>query len=376
MSLYRKREDYGFSCSSGGQWYACGYGSYFVGCCGSDPCKTGCSKGNLQPASFDEDAYSKFPDANCPSGSEFYTCALNGDTFLGCCKSKPCKAGFCPKSDLEPAYLGDPNIMSQYSATGASTAARSSTATSRSSRSTSTAATTLSSEISSTASPPTSATPESAVVTVESKSDNKPVAAIAGGAAGGGIGLAVIIGLLIYHILHAKRSRKEHSDQVERRLSDLPTIMSEKPSGGAPADDSAPPGYSSPTPGYVYQRSSPPAPPPQSEYDYYNNIHRHELPAGVAALSPTNSIARKPISSHRLSELSGETARISELESPQHSPNPQSPPQSPRSTRLDEPNWMTYPLHSRNHSGQAQAMWISQEGYWRDQPEIRGYPGV
>jgi uncharacterized protein HemX len=63
------------------------------------------------------------------------------------------------------------------------------------------------------------ATAERVTVTSSPAPAEKPIAAIAGGAAGGGVGLAIIIGLLIYYICHAKKSRDKHKDEVEQRLS-------------------------------------------------------------------------------------------------------------------------------------------------------------
>ncbi|KAI2477790.1 hypothetical protein Ptr902_10952 [Pyrenophora tritici-repentis] len=68
------RQDFSPSCPSGGTWWACGYGTYFVGCCARDPCDITCAAGNLYPGAFDPTQYGKFPDATCGTGSKFYTC--------------------------------------------------------------------------------------------------------------------------------------------------------------------------------------------------------------------------------------------------------------------------------------------------------------
>lgn len=49
------------------------------------------------------------------------------------------------------------------------------------------------------------------------------------------MGIAVILGLLIYFILHARKSRNQHKDSLDRRQSDLTMRASEKPDmGGSP----------------------------------------------------------------------------------------------------------------------------------------------
>ncbi|OCK92398.1 uncharacterized protein K441DRAFT_570129, partial [Cenococcum geophilum 1.58] len=73
MLLNHKRQAFRPSCPSGGNWYSCGYGSRFVGCCKSQPCVNNCPAGNLEPASFDPSYYGKFPDQECSAGS-WYTC--------------------------------------------------------------------------------------------------------------------------------------------------------------------------------------------------------------------------------------------------------------------------------------------------------------
>lgn len=56
------------------------------------------------------------------------------------------------------------------------------------------------------------------------QSNGPPVGAIAGGAVGGTVALAVIAGLLIYYFCHAKKSRKGHDDTIARRESDIPAM--------------------------------------------------------------------------------------------------------------------------------------------------------
>lgn len=200
-----KHRDFTPSCPAGGQWYACA-DSKFVGCCASDPCKNDCAAGSLRPASFPKEQYEQFPDASCESGSKFYTCTgTPGGPFWGCCKSNPCEQGGCPDGDLTGAFVNKPKQLEAYSLTGFGMSSTSTTMTSKTA--------TLEARTTSTGTVP------QVTVTASPTPAAKPIAAIAGGAAGGGVGLAIIIGLLIYYICHAKRSRQGHNDEVERRLS-------------------------------------------------------------------------------------------------------------------------------------------------------------
>ncbi|EMF16674.1 uncharacterized protein SEPMUDRAFT_27757, partial [Sphaerulina musiva SO2202] len=68
------------SCPSGGTFYACGDGSKFTGCCGSNPCTVGCPAGWLEPTSFDTSQYGVFADQQCSTGL-FYTCNFTSPPF-------------------------------------------------------------------------------------------------------------------------------------------------------------------------------------------------------------------------------------------------------------------------------------------------------
>ncbi|KAF1830158.1 hypothetical protein BDW02DRAFT_583100 [Decorospora gaudefroyi] len=201
VSGLSRRQEFSPSCPAGGTWWACGYGTFFVGCCARDPCEITCAQGNLYPGAFNPDAYGSFPDATCGTGSKFYTCTA-GDTFWGCCKTNACAQSGCPDGDLEPAILNRDDQRSAYHATGGSTSSTSASSTSlpSSSSSSSTTITTTTS----TTNPP-SPTPSNQT------EKPPPIAAIAGGAAGASFTLAAIIGLLIYYFCYAKnKSRKTH----------------------------------------------------------------------------------------------------------------------------------------------------------------------
>jgi hypothetical protein len=95
-------------CPSGGDWYACTTGTLFAGCCAVDPCSVTCPTRDLYPVHFDPSVYGTFPGMSCPSEFDFYACG-GGDTFLGCCKSNACAQGVrCPDGDLAPAFMSRP----------------------------------------------------------------------------------------------------------------------------------------------------------------------------------------------------------------------------------------------------------------------------
>jgi hypothetical protein len=199
----------------------------FVGCCatfGQDVCALSCAQGNLYPASFTASLHGTFPDASCEAGSNFYTCNGTNPAFLGCCKTNPCASG-CPKNNLTPAFLGTDAKKIAYGALSASS--------SSSPSSTIVTSTTFTSIASGIGTAGAGATTNDAAATVMPKKDGPNVGATAGGVVGGAFVIAVIIGLLVYFFCYAKRSRKGHEENLERRQSDLPamTAAHEKPNG-------------------------------------------------------------------------------------------------------------------------------------------------
>jgi hypothetical protein len=205
---------------------------FFVGCCATNPCGSTCAQGNLFAASFNTAYYGKFPDAQCGSLSKFYTCNFTTPAFLGCCKTGACAStAGCSSDNLAPAYLDSEALRAAYGASGTSStnSVRASSASSSSTRASSSlstatrASSTLSTTTTSVASAAASATTGAAITAIPHK-DGPPIAAIAGGAVGGVLVLAVIAGLLIYYCCHAKKSRKGHEETVARRQSDLPAM--------------------------------------------------------------------------------------------------------------------------------------------------------
>ena len=93
-------------------FYACDYGSRFLGCCNLDSnidsvayvCNNGCPK--QIPASFEAQYYNDISISNCSSGSDWYVCEYTKPAFFGCYKSKACANDTgCPSGDLTSAIL-------------------------------------------------------------------------------------------------------------------------------------------------------------------------------------------------------------------------------------------------------------------------------
>jgi len=102
------------SCPSGKPFYACDYGTRFLGCCtleGVDVCAKGCEPDNLQAANFNQQYYSNITRNDCNitiRAGEWYSCEQTSPPFLGCCASNACMyAGGCPYAQLVPAQLSE-----------------------------------------------------------------------------------------------------------------------------------------------------------------------------------------------------------------------------------------------------------------------------
>ena len=203
------------SCPQGGDWYACTTGPLprFVGCCGSDPCVSGCS--DLKPASLGSLQYGSFPDQGCRPGFKFYTCSMttSSDSFFGCCANNVCSDRNCTGG---PAFLkdGDNPFVASVTTTAA---ASSTTSTIQASTTLSTAASSNPAAVTSTATQGAepSASPMS---TAENSQTNIP--AIAGGTVGGIAALAIIAALLLLRChRNMRHSRKHQSSTIDGWLA-------------------------------------------------------------------------------------------------------------------------------------------------------------
>ena len=195
------------SCPSGGNWYACGSGSNFVGCCTSEPCANSCPDGNLEPASFNSSYYGQFPDQQCPTGSRWYSCAYTDPPFLGCCKSSPC-AGGCPVGDLTAGFLSsNPAVAGAFSPSPAIPSATTATSSSLSARSSS-----------SSTGPPASMSSSKASIT-STTHHSTPIGIIIG-ATVGGIAILVVALLVWYHKRHTLLSRSQSQQRMSAHSTD------------------------------------------------------------------------------------------------------------------------------------------------------------
>ncbi|EMD89985.1 hypothetical protein COCHEDRAFT_1178187 [Bipolaris maydis C5] len=312
MSAYlAARQAFSPSCPSGGTWWACGYGTYFVGCCARDPCDITCAQGNLYPGAFDPKAYGTFPDATCGTGSKFYTCTA-GQTFWGCCKTNPCAQSGCPDGDLEPAILNRDDLRSAYHATGSATT-------------------------SSTSGPSAEA---------KKSDDGVPVGAIAGGAAGGAFAIAAIIGIIVWWLcLRRKKKAKAKAAEHygETNGDGLPVNgMSEfhnKHYRNQSSD--SPPSYTSPNPNHPNGFYNPSTTHTyQHNYDPSVAAHNYTTPQELPISTPTTPQTPAQFRTHKSmyshargpSELSGDEPR-NELDSG----SPASPELSGSSTAVVSP---------------------------------------
>ena len=97
------------SCPAELPFYACDYGTRFLGCCadgaGDEVCATGCD--NVRAATFDGNYYSSVTQNDCnDTGGHilWYTCEGTSPPFMGCCANNPCANG-CRQEDLFAAQL-------------------------------------------------------------------------------------------------------------------------------------------------------------------------------------------------------------------------------------------------------------------------------
>ncbi|KAH7406141.1 hypothetical protein DE146DRAFT_754123 [Phaeosphaeria sp. MPI-PUGE-AT-0046c] len=277
-----------FTCPSGGKWYTCPGGS-FVGCCGVDPCASGCKQGDLQQGGFALADFGTFSDASCEAGSNFWTCAPSASqSFWGCCKSNPCNntpAATCRQGDLTPAFLGSPDKLKAYLGAG------------------------------------------------EGGKKSSSNGAVIGGAIGGGLAAAIIIGVLVFFFCR-RRKRNQKIAHAETGANASTPMMKDGSQDNTNRlstqyGQSPPPTYSSPDPNF-YQSMSPakgnPYQPNQQMYGH-EGAAPQELPAELASPAQ-NRYSELPAESsssgaNRYSELPANAAQATaELESPQTSPRP------------------------------------------------------
>ena len=99
-----RRSDLQPSCPQGGTYYACDYGSRFLGCCTSNPCDKGCPTGGLHVMTFNTQYTLKAAGA-CAAGAQWWRCPNMSSAFIGCCRINACKNNGCPSANLTGAIL-------------------------------------------------------------------------------------------------------------------------------------------------------------------------------------------------------------------------------------------------------------------------------
>ncbi len=102
------------SCPSGKRFYACDYGTRFLGCCteeGVDICVNGCRIDFVEAANFNQQYYGNLTRNDCNTtvaAGDWYTCKDTSPPFLGCCASNACMSqGGCPQDQLVPAQISE-----------------------------------------------------------------------------------------------------------------------------------------------------------------------------------------------------------------------------------------------------------------------------
>jgi hypothetical protein len=171
-SQLSKRHTFSSSCSSREEWYACGSGSRFVGCCTTNPCTSGCAQGNLRSVTFLPSEYATFPDASCGGSSDFFSCLSGNRTFWGCCKSNPCANNqTCPAGDLVPAFMERPEQYRTYLS-------------------------------------------DRSAAKHGHPNKTKYTGARVGGAVGGGLGLSIIVTILLIFLCRRHKQDRKHKDSI------------------------------------------------------------------------------------------------------------------------------------------------------------------
>ncbi|KAG4026904.1 hypothetical protein MFRU_035g00560 [Monilinia fructicola] len=212
------------TCPLGGQWWTCQDQSpTFLGCCLSDPCNgIGCPANDLTAAGMGtgndpndpNNNGTYWPNAGCPNGGAWWTCAEQTPSFQGCCDASgdfnPCHRNGCPLERLHPAafntvpatIVSTVSFKISTSPALSSSKIQSSHLTSSSVTANPTAAAGFTSQ---TVSTHASSTVDATTDSIEQNSHQKlPIAVVLGGALGG----LVVFLLVILALFCVKRRRK------------------------------------------------------------------------------------------------------------------------------------------------------------------------
>ncbi|KAL6812466.1 hypothetical protein J3E69DRAFT_371341 [Trichoderma sp. SZMC 28015] len=209
-----------FSCPRGGSYYVCeDQPTRFVGCCTINPCITSsglCPDNNLEPLSFNPDAYDQIRGQNClDTGYQWYVCRDSSPPFLGCCSQDACMPTGCPSNKLGAASLSSnraqaaPFLSAGSSSSTTTTTTTETTSSTSTSTSTSTTSRTPSTTLSTTASTTASATSTqpAAVSPPAHTHTGLSKGAIAGIAVGAVAGVCILV-LAAFLALRQRRKKK------------------------------------------------------------------------------------------------------------------------------------------------------------------------
>ncbi|MCJ1287214.1 hypothetical protein MMC26_006562 [Xylographa opegraphella] len=290
----------------------------FVGCCtGDNPCAdTGCSAGDLQPASFVPSAYGTFSDQLCNAGSQWFTCVGTNPSFLGCCQSDACASNGCPAQDLTPGILQSvPALNSVYDpvpkpsttspAATSFTSAPVSISMTTSVPTLRTSTTGVSKSTGTLAGAAASSSPSPETDTSQNSSGSH-TAAIAGGVVRGVAVLAFLLAILLWYCRRNVRASRRHMDD-SRAFSGM--------AGLAASDKASHPEKPSPSV-YAYRTPDSVKPPqsaatssPPPAYHYHAKLHNESSP-----MPSFQGLPSRPQSFHRIGIRNQDELHMGETE--------------------------------------------------------------
>ncbi|KAL6720914.1 hypothetical protein ACLMJK_000013 [Lecanora helva] len=301
-------------CPSNSTFFACDYGTRFLGCClsthsSNEVCGIGCPPSSLTSLSFDKQYYNRVTEGSCGSSEgKWYTCPDSDPPFLGCCKSNPCQPGGCPYGGLVPATLSENQAQQAAYAPAIEGPSSISSSTSRSSATSSSAPLTTSAIAATTvASTATAAVPSAAATSKEASSSAPSTPAIIGAVVGGLIGGILISLGVAASVIYYKRRKTQLRSTHSRKASDQLGIVPRSPSlaSSAPCHEMS----SEPA---RHELQSSPLPLQELASQEINNNTVHELPSPL----PSPSALHLKQSTSSLRSLQHGSGNVSPLVGP------------------------------------------------------------
>ena len=219
-------------CPSNSTFFACDYGTRFLGCClstlsSNEVCGTGCLSSSLTSLSFEKEYYNQVTTGACGSSEgKWYTCPDTDPPFLGCCKSNPCQAGGCQAGALVPASLSEDQAQQAAYAP----VIEGPTTTSGGVATSSSVPITSSVSFISTATPDTTTSPKASVTSsaaaTSSEASSAPSTAVTVGAVLGGLlgGIFLSLAIAILFIFYKRRKTSRRRADGRKGLGPIPCI--------------------------------------------------------------------------------------------------------------------------------------------------------